>query len=178
MRYLKMTKKNNHAYSAKWSPIIATTDFTIIPHILIRNQARLGITDAEMVILILLSSHKFDQRHPFPSVPTLSGYIGKTPNAVRGNLKNLQKKGYIKRIYRPNKSSQYDLRPLIKILEGYAQPTKKLVPTIHKLDTPHYQNIDTKENEANKNKRRRPRGYSGKPEPIGQIVRKRLNYEQ
>lgn len=173
-----MTKKNNHAYSAKWSPIIATTDFTIIPHILIRNQARLGITDAEMIILILLSSHKFDQRLPFPSVPTLSGYIGKTPNAVRGNLRSLQKKGYIKRIYRNNNSSQYDLSPLIKTLEGYAQGINKPIPSSHKLDTLHYQNIDTKENEANKNKRRRPREYSGKLESIGQVIHKRINYEQ
>ena len=155
MRYLKMTKKNNHTYSAKWSPIIAATDFTIIPHILIRNQARLGIADAEMVILILIFSYKFDQRHPFPSVPTLSGHIGKTPNAVRGNLRSLQKKGYIKRIYRNNDSSKYDLNPLIRVLECYAQGINKPIPSSHKLDTLHYQDIDTKENEANKNKRRK-----------------------
>lgn len=172
-----MTKKNNHAYSAKWSPIIATTDFTIIPHILIRNQARLGLTDAEIVTLILIISHKYDQRHPFPSVPTLSGYIGKTPNAVRGNLRSLERKGYIKRIYRNNNSSQYDLTPLIRVLECYVQAINKPTPGSHKLDTPHYQNIDTKEDEANKNKRRRPREYSGKLESIGQIIHKRINYE-
>ncbi len=172
MRYLKMTTKNTYAFSDKWSSRLETGGFTNIPNVLIKNQSKLGITDPEMVVIVSLASYKWDQRLPYPSIPTLSKHIGKTPGAIRNNIRTLEKKGYIKRVYRDNQSNQYDLRPLIKVLESYTQPIKKIVSTRHKSSTPPYQDINTKEDAANNTKERRTRGYSGKLTHISESLKR------
>ena len=178
MRYLKMTKNSNYSFSAKWPPELAADGFTIIPNVLIRNKGKLGITDQEFAIIISLALFKWDKRNPYPAVSTLCDYIGKGDTAVRNSLRSLEDKRLIDRIPRNNQTNEYDFNPLTEKLKSYAQPIRKPRPPSPKVNRGTYQNTATEEDEANKNKRRRPRGYSGKPEPIGQIIHKRLNYEQ
>lgn len=168
-----MTTNSTHAFSNKWSPRLKTGGFTEIPNALIRNQGKLGITDAEMVILISLASFKWDRQMPYPSVATLSSYSGKSIGAVRNNLRSLDTKGLIKRVYRDNQTSKYDLRPLIKILENCAQPIDKSTPPHQKSGTPAYLIIDTKEYSLTNTKIRRHRTGSGKPAPIGKLLKER-----
>lgn len=168
-----MTTNNTHTFSDKWSYRLQSDGFTAIPNTLIRNQARLGITDPEMVIIVSLVSFKWNRQMPYPSVATLSSFTGKTTGAVRNNLRNLEKKGLIKRIYRESKTSKYDLSPLIKVLNSYAQPIKKLTPPSHSFSTSLYQKNDTKEYAANNTKTRKGSRFSGKPVPIGELLNRR-----
>ena len=178
MRYLKMTTNSNYNFSAKWPPELAADGFTIIPNVLIRNKARLGITDPEFAIIISLTLFRWDQRNPYPAVATLCDYMGKGDSTVRDITRSLEDKGLINRIQRNNQPTEYDFSPLTEKLKSYTQPIRKPRPPSPKVNRGTYQNTATEEDEANKNKRRRPREYSGKLESIGQVIHKRINYEQ
>lgn len=167
-----MTANNTYTFSDKWSSRIESGGFTNIPNILIKNQSKLGITDPEMVVIMCLALYKWDRRLPYPSVSTLSEHTGKTPGAIRNNVRSLEKKGLIKRVYRDNQSNQYDLRPLVKVLESYTQPIKKITSVRHKFDTRPYQNINTKEYATNNTKERRHREYSGKLTHISESLKR------
>lgn len=168
-----MIVDDTYTFSNKWSYRLQSDGYTPIPNTLIKNQAKLGITDAEMVVIISLASFKWDRQMPYPSVATLCSFTGKTSGAVRNNLRNLERKGFIKRVYRENQTNKYDLSPLIQILNSYAQPIKKSIRRSDKFDTPPYQKIDTKEYVANKNKVKTRRKFSGKPTSLGELLHKR-----
>ena len=104
--------------------------------------------------------------------------MGKGDSTVRDITRSLEDKGLINRIQRNNQTNEYDFSPLIEKLKSYTQPIRKPRPPSPKVNRGTYQNTATEEDEANKNKRRRPREYSGKPESIGQVIRERRNYEQ
>lgn len=175
MRYLKMTTDKNYSFSAKWSPRLAADGFTTIPNALIRNQAKLGINSSELVVILCLASHKWDHQMPFPAVSSLCRYTGKSDGAIRGILRTLDSKGFIRRIYRDNQTSKYDLKPLVRILDGYTQPTKKSTPPGQKLDTQDYQKNNTNKYAFKNNKRSRNSSHSGKPSLLGDIAQSRIN---
>lgn len=168
-----MTTNNTYAFSNKWSPQLQSDGFTTIPNTLIKNQARLGITDSEMVIIMSLVSFRWNQQMPYPSVATLSTFTGKTTGAIRNNLRNLEKKGIIRRIYREGQTNKYDLLPLINKLNSYTQPIKKSTPPSHKFSISPYQKNNTKEYAANNTKTRIGSRFSGKPVPIGELLNRR-----
>lgn len=168
-----MTAGNTYTFADKWSHQLASDGFTAIPNALIKNQAKIGITDPEMVVLVALISFRWSKQMPYPSVAKLSSYTGKTTAAIRNNLRNLDKKGLINRVYRESQTSKYDLSPLIKILNSYTQPIKKLTRPINKLDSPPYQKNDTKEYAANKTETRRRRNLGGKPVPLRELLNRR-----
>lgn len=173
MRYLKITADKTYIFANKWSYQLQTDGFTPIPNTLIKNQAKLKITDAELVVIVSLASFKWDRQMPYPSVATLCSFTGKTSGAVRNNLRNLEKKGFIKRVYRENQTNKYDLSPLIKVLNSYTQPIKKSIHHSYKLDTLPYQKNDTKEYAANKTKVKTRREFSEKPTSLGELLRRR-----
>lgn len=94
----------------KWTPEIAAYNFTQVPNLLIHCQGHLGLTDGELVTLIQLM--KFWYSHEsriFPSIETLTKYSGNGYSTVQRRLKNLEKKGFIKRRHRYGTSNDYDL---------------------------------------------------------------------
>lgn len=173
-----MITNSNYSFSAKWPPELEADGFTIIPNTLIKNKGKLGITDQEFTIIISLALFRWDKRNPYPAVSTLCDYIGKRDTAVRNGLRSLEDKKLINRIPRNNQTNEYDFNPLLEKLKNYTQPAKKHRPPTHKKGRGTYHNTVTKENEAYKNKRRRPSGYSGKPDSIGRIISERYSYGQ
>jgi DNA-binding transcriptional ArsR family regulator len=168
-----MTTGNIHSFSSKWSPALKASGFTEIPNALIKNQANLGITDSEMVVVVALASFKWDHRLPYPSVTALASLTGKSDSAVRNSIRNLENRGIIKRVYRDGETNMYDLKPLVRKLESYAQPTRKKKARYEKINTPPYQKTNTKEYPLNNTKLKRSSNSSGKPTPIKELLIKR-----
>lgn len=176
MRYLKMKTDKHYSFSNKWPSSLIDKGFTIIPNLLIWNQGKLGITSSELVVICCLASHQWDHRLPFPATSTLARYTGKTNGSIKDNLRSLETKGYLRRIYRDGQTNQYDLKPLKETLKSYAQPIKKSTRHSQKNNTPPYQKIDTKEYPYKNIQRKRSDGYSGKPAIIGDIIQSRNSY--
>lgn len=101
----------------RWSPKIAEAGFSAVPTSFLRHYAELGISSTEAMLLIHIMARKWDARLPFPSVKKLASEMGLSVSQVRSRLSTLEKKGFLKRVFRKGRSNQYDPSALIKRLE-------------------------------------------------------------
>jgi DNA-binding MarR family transcriptional regulator len=161
---------SNYDFTIKWSPLLLGDGFTVIPNTLIEHQADLKITSSELNTIVGLLSFKWDDRKPWPSAATLSGYSGLAVHTIRTNLRNLEKKGFIKRHHINGRSNEYDFQPLLERLESYAHPIQKRIPSRSNLNSRPYSNMNTKEDALNKTKIRKRNGKSGKLTSLGEVL--------
>ena len=101
-------------FTQKWTAETSEFGFTQIPNLLIICQGHLGLTDGELVTLIELLKFWYDyDSRIFPSIETLAKYSGRGYSTVQRRLKNLEKKGFIKRKHRFATSDDYDMYPCV-----------------------------------------------------------------
>jgi DNA-binding MarR family transcriptional regulator len=67
---------------------------------------------------------------PFPGFKRLAKRMGMTPTGVRAHARNLQKKGFLRRVKRPGKANLFDLDPLFEKLEALLPEVKERELTI------------------------------------------------
>lgn len=83
----------------KWGALIdggGNRGFTIVPDVLMRNQGKLGITTAEMVVLMNLIAHWwFSEKRPFPGNNVLGERTGLSRRSVQRAMSGLKSKGLI-----------------------------------------------------------------------------------
>lgn len=81
----------------KWG-ISAQLGFQQIPNILFKNQARLGLSVMELVVLLNVTLHWWERDYlPSPRTSVISKRIGVSRRTVERTIKSLEKKGFIKR---------------------------------------------------------------------------------
>ena len=139
-------------FKDKWTPRISGFGFTELPNILIHNQGKLDISSGELVTLLGLISHRWDNRYPNPSVARLAKFSGRSLSSIRSNLRSLEAKKYIKRIYTYGFQNHYDITLLIRRLERsdltIHTSIKKLIPPSQFINSPPRRKLDTKEDEV------------------------------
>lgn len=98
--------------------------FTKVPNCFLSNYSKLepAMTGDEALLVVHLLRYKWDGRHPYPSNGTLAGEIGISERTVRRLTASLEKKGYLRRVYRNNSSNEFDLEPLLEILQRLDRP--------------------------------------------------------
>lgn len=82
---------------------------------LLGRRTVLGLSDEEVIVLLDILDHKWDERMPFPSVPPLAKRAGKAPRTVRELIAGLEP-WFLKREARPGHSNEFDLSPLFALL--------------------------------------------------------------
>ncbi|KQY99993.1 hypothetical protein ASD45_03645 [Pseudolabrys sp. Root1462] len=108
----------------KWSPQVLKFGYTALPNLLLRAQAKLGITPTQFNVLAQLVEHWWDaDKYPFPAKDTIARRIGKSPRQVQRYITELETAGYVKRIERfSGRKSQinngYSFAGLIKKLKS------------------------------------------------------------
>lgn len=81
-----------------YGPKVMLHGYTALPNILVRAQARLGISTTQFNIIVqLLSYWMYPDNPPFPSKKDLAKRMGITPQTIRINIKALEDAGLIKR---------------------------------------------------------------------------------
>jgi DNA-binding Lrp family transcriptional regulator len=115
----------------KWGPALVD-GYVVIPTALLKRLKELGVSAADYSVIPALLSfwHKTDM--PFVSIEKLAERCPQTKSNVRKRLASLEKLGLIRRIYRKNRSSEFDLRPLVLAANGKSlgvQGNRKRVPT-------------------------------------------------
>lgn len=99
--------------------------YCIVPAVLFRAQARLGLSGMQLVLILQLHEYwwKSDQL-PFPKKETLAKRMGISEKQVQRLTKQLEVAGYIKRIvrknYRGQTSNGIDFTGLVKKLKELA----------------------------------------------------------
>lgn len=107
----------------KWSKQVIKLGYTALPNLLLRAQARLGITPTELNVLAQLAEHWWEaERDPHPAKLTIAQRMKKTPRQIQRLITSLEKKGFIKRVTRYSGRRQtnngYSFEPLIEELKA------------------------------------------------------------
>lgn len=114
------TKK---ASEEKWGKSVMRLGFCMVPSLLLRGQARLGLTPTQLAIVMQLCDFWWDnERKPYPSKKALAERLCISPRQIQRHLAELEKAGLIRRLERRNRagakvSNTYDLSGLVKKLK-------------------------------------------------------------
>lgn len=126
-------KEGQKASSKKWGKAVLGLGFCVIPSLLLRAQARLGISPVQLVILLHIIDHWwYAEQLPFPSKASIASRCNLSSRQVQRYLTELEDRGYLKRVNRfvDNKGQQsnyYDLTGLVDQL-------KKLEPEFSSVE--------------------------------------------
>lgn len=105
----------------KWSEeIYYNGRFTMIPNLLLAFAHPLGITPAELVVLLNIESFRWNTKPPHPSIPRLALRTGMSERHISRIIASLDRKDIIKRRKRRNQTNSYDITPLIEKLHEIA----------------------------------------------------------
>jgi len=112
---------------AKWSKVMMTAGWTVIPNVLLVRQKALGLEPLDVNILLHIMQHwwrKDDKPHP--SKDTIAKAIGVTPRTVQRRIAAMEKAGFIHRQQRRTSSKAsltniYHLDGLITAAKPFAQ---------------------------------------------------------
>jgi predicted transcriptional regulator len=111
----------------KWGEALSA-GFQVVPNILIRDQNRLGLDALDVVILLNLTSHWWEQDNkPFVSPSLIGKRMNVSTRTVERHLKKLEDRQFIGRDPRGPRGGdgpyirRYDLMPLVRILKEASQ---------------------------------------------------------
>lgn len=111
------------ASSKKWGKAVIGIGFCVIPSLLLRAQARLGISPVQLAILLHIIDHWwYAELLPFPSKATIAARCSLSPRQVQRYLTELEDRGYLKRVnrfvdHKGQQSNYYDLSGLVTQLK-------------------------------------------------------------
>jgi len=105
---------------------LLTGGYTALPTYAWVYYARLGVTEAEMVLIAQLCTYWWSARDPYPGEAALAARMGKTVRTIQGYLRSLEGKGLLHIHTRLSTNGQqstnaYDLRPFFAAVEGLAR---------------------------------------------------------
>lgn len=115
--------KPNKASERKWGKAVMGQGFCMVPSLLLRAQARLGLNARQLAVLMHLADFWWDaERKPFPSKQTLAQRLKIGPRQVQRIIAELEAAGLVKRnqriaVHKGKLSNEYDLSGLVKRLK-------------------------------------------------------------
>ena len=115
--------KAKKASERKWGKPVMDLGFCIIPPLLLRAQARLGLNPTQLAVLMHLADYWWEaERKPFPRMQTLGERLKLSPRQARRYVAELEAAGLVTRIerraaHRGKLSNEYDLSGLVKRLQ-------------------------------------------------------------
>ena len=115
------------AIQRKWGDAIKA-GFQVVPNVLVRHQTRLGLDAIDVVVLLNLLAHWWEEQdRPFVSPATIGKRMKITTRTVERHLKKMENRNFLKRDPRGPKSDdspyirRYDLTPLVGKLTEASQ---------------------------------------------------------
>ncbi len=117
---------NDRRLGQRYGLALLTGGYTALPTYAWVYYARLGVTEAEMVLIAQLCTYWWSARDPFPGEAALATRMGKTVRTIQGYLRSLEAKGLLHiqtRLSTNGRQSTnaYDLRPFFAAVEGLAR---------------------------------------------------------
>lgn len=97
---------------------ILDAGFTVVPNLILRHYATLGITPAEMMFTIHVWEFWWSEKQPYPALLTIAKRMQMSRRNVRKYVQSLREKGFLIVTERFDEhgqtSSEYDFSPLIQ----------------------------------------------------------------
>lgn len=119
-------EKKKRQADRKWSRRVMKLGYSIVPDLLFHAQKRLGLSPAQLNLILQISSHWWIADDlPYPSKERLASRMNVTPRHVQRTVAELEKAGFIKRVKRSSAvggqaSNKYDLSGLREKLKNLA----------------------------------------------------------
>ncbi|HQU07601.1 MAG: helix-turn-helix domain-containing protein [Parcubacteria group bacterium 21-54-25] len=116
-------KDSSRASTKKWGAAVMQLGFSVLPSLVFRAQARLGLSPTQLAILLQLADYWWDhQRKPYPSKRALSERLGLGPRQIQRHIAELEAAELVRRIerraaHRGKLSNEYDLSGLVERLK-------------------------------------------------------------
>jgi len=110
----------------RYGVALLTGGYTALPTYAWAYYARLGVSEAEMVLIAQLCTYWWGGRDPYPGEAALAARMGKTARTIQGYLRSLEAKGLLHIESRHSSHGQqhtnaYDLRPFFRAVEDLAR---------------------------------------------------------
>jgi len=110
----------------RYGVALLTGGYTALPTYAWVYYARLGVSEAEMVLIAQLCTYWWSARDPYPGEAALAARMGKTVRTVQGYLRSLEGKGLLHiqtrlSTHGRQSTNAYDLRPFFTAVEGLAR---------------------------------------------------------
>lgn len=116
----------------KWGRGVMNVGYSMVPSLIFRGQARLGLSPAQLALLLHLVDYWWHRAQlPYPSKKTLAARMHLGERQIQRYLTELEDGGFIKRIerfagHKGQQSNMYDLTGLVDKL-------KKLEPEFRQV---------------------------------------------
>jgi len=112
--------------AGRYGTALLTGGYTALPTYAWVYYARLGVSEAEMVLIAQLCTYWWSARDPYPGEAALAARMGKSVRTIQGYLRSLEGKGLLHiqtRLSHNGRQSTnaYDLRPFFAAVEGLAR---------------------------------------------------------
>lgn len=108
----------------KWGPA-AVAGFQVVPDLLFKHQATLGLSVTDLVVLLNVLMHWwYPHQKPFPRPTTIAYRMGLNVRSVQRSLLRMENNGLIGRISRDEGSTFIDPEPLVAKLAQLALTDK------------------------------------------------------
>ncbi len=122
---LRAPKAAKRHSEKKWGATVISQGFCIVPALLLRAQGRLGLSATQLALILQLSEFWWeDGKLPWPKKETVAKRLGITEKQVQRLARELEQRGYIKRVTRMTRHGQtsnaYDLSGLVSKLQALA----------------------------------------------------------
>lgn len=103
----------------KWGTEVMALGFCVLPSLIFRAQARLGLSPTQLAVLLQLADFWWDSgRKPFPKKADLAERLNLSERQVQRHIADLELAGFVRRIERTygrrgKISNEYDLSGLV-----------------------------------------------------------------
>jgi len=110
---------------------LLTGGYTALPTYAWVYYARLGVSEAEMVLIAQLCTYWWSTRDPYPGEAALAARMGKSVRTIQGYLRSLEGKGLLHiqtqfSTHGRQSTNAYDLRPFFAAVEGLGRRDGRL----------------------------------------------------
>ena len=116
----------------KWGAAVMKFGFTVLPSLIFRAQARLGLSPTHLAVLLQIADYWWEhERKPYPGTTALGERLGLSPRQVRRHIADLEQAGLVKRIER--RAAHRGKLTNIYDLSGLVEKLKKLEPEFREV---------------------------------------------
>ena len=120
---VKQAPEKTRSSEKKWGKKVMDLGFCVVPSLLLRAQARLGLNPTHLAVLMQLSDYWWENdRKPYPGKNALAERLSLSPRQVQRHIAALESAGFIQRIERRGShggklTNSYDLSGLVARLK-------------------------------------------------------------
>jgi predicted transcriptional regulator len=127
-----LRQKAERESEKKWGRAVMDLGYSMIPSLIFRAQARLGLSPTQLVVLLHLADYWWHRAQmPFPSKAALAERMGLSDRQIQRYLTELENGGFIERVerfagHKGQQSNEYNMSGLVDKL-------KKLEPDFRQV---------------------------------------------